>query len=457
MESDRRPLHHTEGRTLPSGVGTLQRAGDARRWIVLGLVGLGAFVPVTASARDVLPDGARQENPPGQRIVDAAVSPRDTTYDGLTPVESSVIDGGAFPEVSAGTWYWILYRHALSRPESRDTVRQDELVLQFRAMGTKDPVPIWHDRSAEAGPLPRPPRAAPHGDALLMVHRRCMRGTGGCMDWPFRLSDGTVDPLHRPYLDELRARIPDEWGLWKGVYLNPAELTVEAPVYVPADPNCCASFWAEGRVSLRGDALHLDSVRIMPNEDSSAWLINPAEGIGHIRAQTSSAALARGYGATVVGPASISIGQGLCVAGARVFPDTPMEIEIAWADSAASRPGFARIRRPGAPWRTPKGVGIGTPLSRLEEIRGGPVVFSGFGWEGGGGASWSEGRGELRLILAPDREALSALDSDPRADALYGDHDVSSSHPLVPILGITVTTITIGWATPTPDQIRFCG
>lgn len=457
MESDRRPLHHTGVRTLPSGVGVLQRAGDARRWIILGLVGLGAFVPVTASARNVLPGGARQESPPGQRIVDAAVSPRDTTYDGLVPVETSVIDGGAFPEVSAGMWSWILYRHALSRPETRDTVRQDELVLQFRATGTKDPVPVWHDRSAEAGPLPRPPRASLLGDALFMVHRRCMRGTGGCMDWPFRLGDGTVDPLDRRYLDELRARIPDEWGLWKGVYLSPADLTVEAPVYVPADANCCASFRAEGRVSVRGGAVHLDSVRIIPDEDSPAWLVDPADGIGHIRARTSAAALARAYGATAVRPASISIGQGLCVAGARVFPDTPMEIEIAWADSAASRPGFARVRRPGAPWRTPTGVGIGTSLSRLEEIRGGPVVFSGFGWDGAGGARWSEGLGELRLTLAPDREALSVLDSDPRADGLYGDHDVSSSHPLVANLGITVATITIGWATPAPDQIRFCG
>lgn len=458
METGGRPLRHTEmGRPHPASAGRSARA-MAYGWMVLGLLCLGVIEPVTSPARDVVPVGARQEKPPGQRFVDAAACPRDTTYDGLAPVESREIGAGKFPQISAGTWYWILYRHILSRPETRDTVRQDELVLRFRAAGTKAPVPVWHDRSsAEAGALLRPPRAARLGDALFLVHRRCERGTGGCMDWPFRLGNGTVDPLLRVYLDQLEARIPDEWGLWKGVYLNPADLTAEAPVYVPADPNCCASFRAEARVSVRGDALHLDSVRIMPDEDSPAWLIDPAEGIGHIRARTSAAALARAYGATAVRPASISIGQGLCVAGARVFPDTPMEIEVAWVDSAGSRPAFARVTRPGAPWRTPAGVGTGTSLARLEEIRGGPVVFSGFGWDGGGGLSWSEGRGELRLILALDREALAVLESDPRADELYGDRDVSSSHPLVPNLGVTVATIAIGWATLEPGQIRVCG
>lgn len=277
------------------------------------------------------------------------------------------------------------------------------------------------------------------------------------MDWPYRLGKGTVDPLRRAYLDELRASIPDEWGLWKGVHLNPAALTVAAPVYVPADVNCCPSFRAEGRVRVSGDAMHLDSVRITPDVDSPAWLVDPAEGIGHIRARTSDAALARAYGAAAVRPASISIGQGMCVAGARVFPDTPMEFEVAWVDSTGTRPAFARVTRPGAPWRTPAGVGVGTSLSRLEEIRGGPVAFSGFGWDGSGGASWSESGGELRLILAPDREALSALDSDPRADELYGDHEISSDHPLVRALGITVSTMIVGWASPAPEQIRFCG
>lgn len=258
-------------------------------------------------------------------------------------------------------------------------------MLQFRATGTHDPVPVWHDRSAEAGPLLRPPRASRLDDELLLVHRRCMRGTGGCMDWPYRLGKGTVDPLRRAYLDELRASIPDEWGLWKGVHLKPADLTVAAPVYVPADVNCCPSFRAEGRVRVSGDAVHLDLVRITPDADSPAWLVDPAEGIGHIRARTSAAALASAYGAAAVRPASISIGQGMCVAGARVFPDTPMEFEVAWVDSTGTRPAFARVTRPGAPWRTPAGVGVGTSLSRLEEIRGGPVAFSGFGWEGSGG------------------------------------------------------------------------
>lgn len=277
------------------------------------------------------------------------------------------------------------------------------------------------------------------------------------MDWPFRLGEGTVEPLHRAYLDELEARIPEDWGFWKGVHLNPADLTAEAPVFVPADANCCASFRAEAHVSVRGDEVHFDSVRIEPDEDSAAWLVDPAGGIGHIRSRTSAAALVRAYGATAVRGASISIGQGMCVAGARVFPDTPMEFEVAWVDSAGSRSTFARVGRPGSPWRTPAGVGVGTELSSLEEIRGGLVLFSGFGWDGAGGTNWPEGRGELRLILAPDREALSALDSDPRADELYGDHEISSDHPLVRTLEITVSTIIVEWAPPAPEQVRFCG
>lgn len=35
-----------------------------------------------------------------------------------------------------------------------------------------------------------------------------------------------------------------EWGVWKGVHLDPETSTLEAPVYLPGDANCCPSFVA---------------------------------------------------------------------------------------------------------------------------------------------------------------------------------------------------------------------
>ncbi len=235
-----------------------------------------------------------------------------------------------------------------------------------------------------------------------MIHRRCLRGTGGCTDWPFRLrADGSVQPLRRAYLTELHARVPGEWGLWKGVHLNPETSTLEAPVYLPGDANCCPSFVARARLHVTAEAVHADTLTVVPDTGSGAWNLDRVEGAGHIRPNSWFRSLVRSHGSTV--------------------------------------------------------VRVGTPLARLEEIRGGPVVFAGFGWDSGGTLLWRDGAGEPRLMLTPEPGALRALDSNPRSGELYGEGDVSSDHPLVAGLGVSVDMIMIEWAQPAADQIRFCG
>lgn len=437
------------------------------------VIGGQTLLPAMLNAQAARADSSQHAHP-GERIEGAAAFPWDIVSplclememgwlrrpdDELGSITYCEVDRDAFPEVTAGVWRWARFSYAATRPSAPDTVRQERLVLMFRPGGADGFVPVWQDQSDVDGPRLEPPRAARLGEALFLVHRRCLRGTGGCMDWPYRLGGGTVEPLRRVYLDELRAGIPQEWGLWKGVYLDPSDSTAEAPVYVSGDANCCPSFHASGRVRVSGDAVRLDSLEIVPDTSSPAWLVvDSIDGVGHIRGTTSVESLVRAYGAAAVQPGAISIGEGYCIAGARVFPDTPMEIEVGWVDSTGSRPAFVRISQREGPWRTPAGVAVGTPLARLEQIRGGPLVFSGFGWDYGGSLSWSEGHGELGLALTPDREGLTALQStDPRVDELFGDRPVSSDHPLVPGLGLTVDMIFIDFAEPARDQIRFCG
>jgi hypothetical protein len=139
----------------------------------------------------------------------------------------------------------------------------------------------------------------------------------------------------------------------------------------------------------------------------------------------------------------LSIGEGLCTSGTKVYPGTPDEVEVAWEDERRTRVAFVRTMTAGSRWRTSRGVRIGTTLPELVRIAGKILTFSGFGWDYGGGLAWSEPTGSigLRLSLMHD-EALTKL---PRADEIYGDREVPSDHPVIRRARITVDEITMAW------------
>lgn len=192
------------------------------------------------------------------------------------------------------------------------------------------------------------------------------------------------------------------------------------------------------------------------NDTATERIVVPGERVGPLTATTAEAELVDQLGPLVQTGLAIDIGEGFCVEGAMLFPDSPDAVEIAWSDSAHSRPAFARIRSPGARWTTPGGVHIGMTLQELERINGEPVAFSGFGWDYGGTASWSEDDAEngdvmFLLELAPDSASEAWVRENPRYEEIIGERTITSDHPLIQEMTIRVRGMSLRWAEPGPQ------
>jgi hypothetical protein len=175
-----------------------------------------------------------------------------------------------------------------------------------------------------------------------------------------------------------------------------------------------------------------------PPAPAQAWRIIPGRAFGAIVELTTRRALDRLFPGRVR-DADVQIGEGFCAPGALVFDGTPDAIEVAWQDEGRTRIAFVRTRTAGGRWRTARGVRIGTPLATLERLAGGPITFSGFGWDYGGRMAWREDGGEIAIGLAVDSAG------DRPSTEISGDRDVSSDHPHVRRLRIAVDEITVSW------------
>ena len=92
-----------------------------------------------------------------------------------------------------------------------------------------------------------------------------------------------------------------------------------------------------------------------------------------------------------------------------LYPDTPNELNITWAD--ATRTQIYDIRFSiGGDWRSSTGIKIGTTYEELNELNGKPISFYGFGWDYSGAVVWNDGKFEkskLRVFLSPEKEPNS--------------------------------------------------
>jgi hypothetical protein len=385
--------------------------------------------------------------------------PRETLSDSIVSEVCEVTERGDLTGPDSLRWPWTLSRRTLvygPTPETSESVRQflpdtiveDELVI-FAAEG--DTVqPVWHDRSDTEYEFIRAPQSLPLGTAKGFIHRRCLNGTGGCMDYPYQFRrDNSVRALVMRYVDQIQHQLPTDWSIRKGIWLRPNQTEAETVVYLPGDANCCPSFQASSRLELTGDTLYTDSIVISPEIQADTWLIQPSERFGPIDPRTSEHDLMRRIGQSALKQAEIYIAEGICTAGTQLFSGTPAELDIAWLDTTRTQPAFVRVRKSDGPWHTPLGVRVGTTLAELERLAGAPITFGGFGWDYGGGAGWEEGGGQLGLrlsIAAESNDLLLELSKrDERTRQLFGERPVRSDHPVVRQLRIVVEEMSLGW------------
>jgi len=182
----------------------------------------------------------------------------------------------------------------------------------------------------------------------------------------------------------------------------------------------------------------------------TTWVIGSGR-IGPITKTTTVADLRARFGAAAVVADRLDIGEGETEPGVVLFPDdSTRRAYLYWKDTASLADLSAvDIRDQGTRWRIAGGVGIGTPLARLEELNHGPFTFSGFDWDYGGRATFLGGLDSLAgpaisfgVGLWPTcREAVAA----ERYETVVGDKEVSSSDPVARDLCIVVDELWVSF------------
>ena len=166
-----------------------------------------------------------------------------------------------------------------------------------------------------------------------------------------------------------------------------------------------------------------------------------------LRNFNSEASLAQTFGQDNIQRDTLYCPEGECTYIATIlFANTNNQVEFSWADTTSfSGLTTVKVNTPGSEWKTANGIGIGTPLTTLEEMNGKPFSFAGFGWDYGGYASWDDG--ELsKLNIAIRLEVPEG--ADPKADSLMGDSSFPSNDPVVRAVNPRVWEISLDGKKP---------
>jgi len=132
-----------------------------------------------------------------------------------------------------------------------------------------------------------------------------------------------------------------------------------------------------------------------------------------------------------------------------VYPkDDGRKLQFHWTNEKA-RKGLSEARVYGekSPLRTASGIGIGTPLAKLEELNGRPLMIQGFGTEVQGAVNFDGGT--LEKLPGGCRFGLTLV-SGPGApappEAISGEGSFSSEDPHMRAQNLVVGWMTVSWA-----------
>ena len=137
--------------------------------------------------------------------------------------------------------------------------------------------------------------------------------------------------------------------------------------------------------------------------------------------------------------------EGAVFRGIALWPDdAARRLEIFFAEDAQQKVSFVRLGDQ-ADWRI-AGLALGDPLTRVREVNGRPLTFSGFGWDYGGYVGdWSGGL----LKSLPDgcipSLRLDALGAVDEALEIVGDVEVSSDKAGLGAADIRIVELGIGF------------
>jgi hypothetical protein len=180
-----------------------------------------------------------------------------------------------------------------------------------------------------------------------------------------------------------------------------------------------------------------------PTATLSETLIVPGERVGPVTPNTTRQDLAELFGEANLTDEEVNIGEGFTEPATRVKLEPEKSFSVVWADTNRTQP--VEVRNLGREWQTPQGIGVGTPLSQLQETLGEFQLY-GFAWDYGGtvvleGTELAQYEDSLilRLQTAPNAAEKSPDDFQ----AVAGDDTFSSTNPHLQALDVEVGEIIV--------------
>ncbi len=194
-----------------------------------------------------------------------------------------------------------------------------------------------------------------------------------------------------------------------------------------------ATFWANTA------STSLAPTTNAPKSDTlSDTLVIPGQRVGPVTRNTTRQDLVKRFGTARLTDQSVNMGEGFTQPGTRVNLGPNRSFSVVWSDTTRTKP--VEVRNLGSAWRTPQGIGVGTPFAQLQRKLGRFELY-GFGWDYSGtvllrGSQLAQYDKTLILRLRPAPGAAEKAPNDYRA--VLGDGTFSSTNPHLPPLRLQV-------------------
>jgi hypothetical protein len=173
------------------------------------------------------------------------------------------------------------------------------------------------------------------------------------------------------------------------------------------------------------------------------YTVVPGQRVGQVTPNTSRQQLAEIYGEANLTDTEVHVGEGFMEPGTVVSFGNQPQFAVVWLDDSRSRPLMAKDFSPD--WKTPEGIGVGTPYATLQQQLGSFQLY-GFGWDYGGTISLEDSQldqyyGLLLLRLEP---SATAMEDNPEAtQATMGERLIPSTDPNLAQLDISVSSMMV--------------
>ncbi len=215
----------------------------------------------------------------------------------------------------------------------------------------------------------------------------------------------------------------------------PTKTMTEAPS-APEETETGAKAPSNANDAVAEDAVAEDAVA----EDA---VVIPGQRVGQVTASTSRQQLAELYGEANLTDTEIQMGEGFTEPGTVVSFGNQPQFAVVWLDASRSRPLMAKDFNPD--WKTPEGIGVGTPYTTLQTQLGSFQLY-GFGWDYGGtlsleGSQLDRYYGELLLRVDPSEASIEA--NREAFEASMGERLIPSTDPNLAQLDISVTDMMV--------------